>query len=139
MLGSFSQDRKISKSIFTCSLTSLLQSCQPQSLGAQLKTLSLTSTPKVWHQLADTPVTLSTCASLQGKLLAVGGKDSNDKYTTAIYMYNPTTNSWEVISHMATPRSRCLVAVLPHNELMVVGGSTHGGSRTNSVEFATII
>ena len=104
MLGGFDQNDKPSKSVFTCSLAALLQSCQPQSLGARLKTLSLASRPKVWHQLADTPVTLSTCASLHGRLLAVGGESSDDKETTAIHMYNTTTNSWEVISHMTTPR-----------------------------------
>ena len=116
----------------------LLQSCQPQSLGARLRTLSLASRPKVWHQLADTPVTLSTCASLHGRLLAVGGKDSDGKQTTAIHMYNTTTNSWKVISHMTTPRSQCLVAVLPHNQLMVVGGFIPNGD-TDSVEIASII
>ena len=138
MLGGFVQSGKQSKSVFTCSLAVLLQSCQPQSLGEQLKTLSLASRPKVWHQLADTPVTLSSCATLQGRLLTVGGRDSDDKETTAIHMYNTTTNSWEVISHMATPRSQCLVAVLPHNELMVVGGGKLDGL-TNSVEIASII
>ena len=101
MLGGFDQNNKQSKSVFTCSLAALLK---PQSLVAQLKTLSLASRPKVWHQLADAPVTLSTCVSLQGQLLAVGGDDSDGKYTTAIHMYNATTNYWEVISHMATPR-----------------------------------
>ena len=111
MLGGYYQSGKQSKSVFTCSLAPLIQSCQPQSLVERLKTLSLGSGPKVWHQLADTPVTLSICASLQGRLLAVGGKDSDVKETTAIHMYNTTTNSWEVISHMATPRRQCLVAV----------------------------
>ena len=138
MLGGFDQRMQQSNSLFTCSLAALLQSCQPQSLGAQLKTLSLASRPKVWHQLADTPVTFSTCASLQGQLLAVGGRDSVGKSTTAIHMYNTTTNSWEVISHMTTPRRRCLVAVLPHNKLMVVGGRTAHGE-TNSVETASIV
>ena len=60
MLGGRGQNKQ-SKSVFTCSLVALLQSCHPQSLGARLKTLSLASRPKVWHQLADTPVSLSTC------------------------------------------------------------------------------
>ena len=127
MMGGFDQNDKPSKSVFTCSLAALLQSCHPQSQG-----------PEVWHQLADTPVTFSTCASLHGRLLAVGGDDSDDKQTTAIHMYNTTTNSWEVISHMATPRRRCLVAVLPHNELTVVGGVTAGGS-IDFVKIASII
>ena len=150
MLGGFDRDKNNSKSVFTCSLTALLKSCQPQSLGGRLKSLSFASEPKdlsrseVWHQLADTPYTLSTCASLQGQLLAVGGKDfctyddDDNIKATAVHAYNPTTNSWEVISRMATPRRRCLVAVLPHNELMVVGGETFGTS-TDSVEIATIV
>ena len=137
MLGGFYQSGQYSKFVFTCSLAALLQSCQPQSLVAQLKTLSLASRPKVWHQLAYTPVTLSTCASLHAQLLVVGGGNSDDKETTAIHMYNTTTNSWEVISHMATPRRQCLVAVLPHNKLMVVGGGTP--KTTDSVEIASIV
>ena len=138
MLGGWAQTNKESKSVFACSLVSLLQSYQPQSLGTRLRTLSLASGPKVWQKLADTPVTLSSCASLLGRLLAVGGKNLDDKQTTAIHMYNTTTNTWEVISHMATPRYQCLVAVLPHNQLMVVGGCT-ADVETNSVDFASII
>ena len=138
MLGGFDWMGKFSKSLFTCSLAALLKSCRPQSLVAQLKTLSLASRSKVWHQLADTPVIHSTWVALHGRLLAVGGCDSNDKQTTAIHMYNTTTDSWEVISHMATPRQRCLVAVLPHNKLMVVGGWT-ADSKTDTVEVTTIV
>ena len=43
MLGGFDQNDKQSKSVFTCSLAALLQSCQPQSLVARLKILSLAS------------------------------------------------------------------------------------------------
>jgi len=93
----------------------------------------------VWHQLADTPFTFSTCASLHGRLLAVGGEGSDDKETTAIHIYNTTTNTWEVISHMTTPRSHCLVAVFPHNELTIVGGFILGGDMTDSVEIASIV
>ena len=103
-----------------------------------LKNFVRAGRPKVWHQLADTPVALSTCVSLQGQLLAVGGEDSSHKATTAVHMYNTTTNSWEVISHMANPRWLCLVLVLPHNELMVVGGAQFWNS-TDTVEIATIV
>ena len=141
MLGGFDQSKKYTKSLFTCSLAALLQFYQPTSLVARLKTLSLASRPQVWHQLADTPVTFSSWVALHGRLLAVGGKDSDEKPMTSIHMYNTTTNSWEVISHMATPRSQCSVTVLPHNELMVVGGWTPdgGSSGTDTVEIATII
>ena len=141
MLGGFDQSDKSSKSVFTCSLAALLRSFQSKSgsLGRLMKTLSLASGPKVWRQLADIPVTHSACASLHGHLLAVGGEDSDGEPTSAIHTYNTTTNSWEVISHLATPRSQCLVAVLPHNELMVVGGFAPSDSAIDSVEIATIV
>ena len=141
MLGGRDQNHKKSKSVFTCSLATLLQSCQPQypraGLIARLRN-ALADGPRVWRQLAETPVTLSTCASLLEQPLAVGGEDSDGNKTTAIHMYNTTTNSWEVISDMATPRCQCLVAILSHNELMVVGGRT-SGDITDSVEFLTIV
>ena len=123
------------RSVLACSMTDLLQSCQSQSLGARLKkTLTLKA---VWHHVANLPVRSSSCVTLCGQLLAVGGCDDNFKnFTTAIHQYNPATNSWEVISHMPTARSDPLVAVLPGNKLMVVGGDTDA-SITDEVEIAT--
>ena len=77
-----------------------------------------------------------------GQLLALGGKDSHNKPTTAVYMYNQATNSWNVISHMATARWGCFAAVLPNNQLMVVGGRTTINARwtyLDSVEFGSLI
>ena len=87
------------RSVLACSMADLLQSCRSQSLGARLKTLTL---QEVWHRVADLPVRSSSCATLCGQLLAVGGCDDNFENTTAIHQYNPATNSWEVISHMST-------------------------------------
>ena len=49
------------------------------------------------------------------------------------------TPAWEIISHMATPRHQSLVAVLPHNQLMVVGSYTLDGIGIDSVEIATTV
>ena len=128
------------RSVLACSMADLLQSCRPQSLGARLKTLTL---QEVWHRVDDLPVHSSSCATLCGQLLAVGGHDDSYAYTTAIHQYNPAANSWEVISHMPTARSDTLVAVLPGNKLMVVGGYTHLrgniSTMTDTVEIATSI
>ena len=94
--------------MLTCSLTQLLQS---------------SSSPSIWHRFADTPAYSSTCAAVNGELLAVGGRDEDDKPSSAIHKYNPTTNSWDLISNMPTARFLSLVAVIPTNEMMVVGGS----------------
>jgi len=109
------------RSVLACSMVDLLKSCRSQSLGAWLKSLTLQA---VWHQVADLPVCYSSCATLCGQLLVVGGCDDRFRnISTAIHQYNPATNSWEVISHMPTARSSAPVAVLPGNKLMVVGGS----------------
>ena len=67
----------------------------------------------VWQRNADVPVTRSTCATLCGQLLAVGGVDSDEKDTTAVYQYNPNADKWKVISHMAELLKMCLEAILP--------------------------
>ena len=92
-------------SVYKCSLRQLTQS-QPSSA--------------IWEKIAPLPVSYSTLVTINGHLLAVGGKDSNRDNTKDIYQYNET--SWTVISQMSTPRSSCRTAALPGNKLMVVGG-----------------
>ena len=40
---------------------------------------------------------------------------------------------------MTTPRAICLAAVLPDNQLMIVGGYTIGGKRCDFVEFGRVL
>ena len=120
MLGGVDNKGK-TNSVLTCSLTELLQS----------------SSSSVWHGVADAPAYHSTCAAVNGQLLAFGGCDENFKATAAIHKYNPTTNSWDHISNMPTARYACLVAVFPTNEMMAVGGMiSHGTRKTDKVEIA---
>ncbi len=88
-----------------CSLKQLTQS-QPRSA--------------IWEKIATLPVSWSSLVTVNGHLLAVGGRDSNRDTTKNIYQYN--MRSWTVVSQMLTPRSSCLTAVLPGSKLMVVGG-----------------
>ena len=123
------------KSVYTCSVSALLQS---RVLSSMLKGTSLEDKGRIWRPVASLPVTQFTCESFHGRLLAIGGRDSV-KSTTAVYMYNSTANSWEIISHVRTGRYSFFMAVLPDNQLMVVGGITHGGwSDTYTVEIASI-
>ena len=105
-----SRKRHTNLVVLTCSLTKLVQS------------YSESSSNSVWHRIADVPVYRSTCAAINGELVAVGGLDVKGKTTSAIHKYDPTTDSWDIISNMPTARYRCLVAVLPTSEMMVVGG-----------------
>ena len=117
-------------SVFTCSLSTLLQSCS----------MDFPDGVTVWSKITDLPVTNSTCVSLNGRLLAIGGIEVQEKpaCTAAVYMYSSIANSWEIVSHMQEARSHCYAAVLPNNQLMVVGGQCDPkGTKTNTVEFAT--
>ena len=113
--------------MYTCSVTTLILSQSLNMLG-------------VWSELAVPPVTDTTCVSIQGRLLVIGGKGLDEEPTSAIHMYNRTTDSWEVINHMGIPRWQCIAAVLPNNQLMVVGGRTGKGygTDTDSTELAAI-
>ena len=121
-------NKSMTKSVLTCSLTKLLQSSSSSS-----------SSSLMWHRVADASAYRSTCAAIDGELLAVGGCDIDDKPTTAIHKYNPTTNTWDPISNMPTARYGSLVAVFPTNEMMVVGGNDVSFRGLNNVEIANYI
>jgi serine/threonine protein kinase len=119
--------------MYTCSVISLIQSCK--SFLASLRK----GDTGVWNTVTAPPVNSTTFVSIHDRLLTICGKSSDRKPTTAIHMYNPTSDSWEVINHMGTPRWWCIAAVLPNNQLMVVGGCTNEGNTiTDSVEFASV-
>ncbi len=139
LLGEIDKGNTTTNSVYCCSLSTLLSTVtDSKSLGGRLVgTLTRSSKGSKWNRVADIPVKLSTAVTLHGQLLAIGGWDSS-KPTTAVHVYQPTTNSWEIISHMTTPRYRCLVAT-PLNQLMVVGGWTTGRIQSDSVEFGRVI
>ena len=72
--------------------------------------------------------------------LVIGGEDSDNNTTAAVYMYNPSSNSWNFISHINRARRCPFAAVLPDNQLMVVGGEVDSdGTLTNSIEFGSLV
>ena len=113
LLGGFDQNGR-TLSVFTCS------TLQTQPLDAQLEKPANQLTG--WHQVADAPHYHSTAVCVGEVLLAIGGASAAGEWTSAIAAYNPTSDSWEDIGHMTTPRYRPLVALLPSNELIVAGG-----------------
>ena len=124
--------RMSSPTTLTCSLSRLLESCH---------NTSRIRSNVAWETLADCPVCDSTCVSLCGHLLAIGGRDSvTDRVTSVVYLYKPSTNNWEDIGHMTTPRFKCFAAVLQDMRVIVVGGAVRNIPNfmcTNEVEFAT--
>jgi serine/threonine protein kinase len=133
MLGAYGRYPCPIPSMYSCSFSAFLQSCIPQSLGS-----NSTRSPslEVWRRGCGLPATDSAYISLHGRLLAVGGKDSVDRPVKTVHLYNPSSNSWEMESQVATPRCECYAAVLPNNQLVVVGGYT-GKDKTETVEIGT--
>ena len=137
LLGGEDDSFTMTKAVYSGSLSALLSSCHDQpraqeSKGVLKKIFSSIDQSKIspdpiyttWKELPNLPVVHATCLSLQDKLLAVGGKDSKGITTTAVHMYNSSTDSWEASSHMLTGWSCCSVANLSDHRLMVIGGIT---------------
>jgi serine/threonine protein kinase len=115
-----SDDSREKMTVLACSMAQLLQ-----------------ASPSVWHQIADTLTYCSTCTTINGELVAIGGYNRQGKRMNDVYSYDSTKNSWSTVSKMPTPRYDCLVTVLPTNELMAVGGRESYGAG-NKVEIATL-
>ena len=135
MVGGYDRDQNPMKSVHTCSLNALLQSCSSHSLGEH-HTLH-----EVWTRMTDIPATDSAYVSYQGQLLAIGGKELNGEPTPDIHTYCASTNSWKVVSHMITPRRKPYATVLRDNQLLIIGGFIGNcpGIQTDTVEIITII
>ena len=89
----------------------------------------------MWRRAAEAPYYESTAVSVGGQLLAIGGYDEARKSTSAIVVYDPTSDSWQDMGHMTTPRYVTLVALLPSNELIVAGG----WGREKKVEIGNVV
>ena len=123
MLGGKTEFYDLSRSVYTCLLSDLIQSCSfpPAQQNIMPAPTSTLTKDTVWRRLSDLPVELSTCVSFHGQLLAIGGI----KHTTPsknIYLYDTVTNSWDVISQMSIPRRACFVTLFNNRELVIVGG-----------------
>ena len=123
LLGGWDQNDP-TLSVLTSSIADLLH--QQQETANQLA---------VWRRAADAAYYVSTVVSVGGQLLAIGGCDEAYKNTSAIVAYDPTSDSWQDMGHMTTPRYCPLVALLPSNELIVAGGV--GGEK--KVEIGNVV
>ncbi len=137
LMGGFEKAGKEgSLSVLTCSLTALLDSCTQSKLPPA--TVPTKEPPTIWTKAADVPVYFTMCTTLCGQVLAIGGNRKpsweDPDPTDNVYKYDPTKNTWTVTSHLPTPRYRCLVAVLPGNEVVVVGGNTAVSGEMDKVE-----
>ena len=136
MLGGWDQHGRGTRSVLTCSVPELLQSCQTQSLAGKLRTLALKK-KQVWRNITDVPHYQSTCSILRERLIAVGGCEAGMD-TTAISAYNERTDSWEAMADMPTARHRALV-VIASGKMMVIGGRVRRWTELDTVEISSVL
>ena len=96
-----------SSKIFKCSRLALIASIQQFQ-------------EEIWEEIACLPVHRSSLVAVNGRLLSIGGRDSQYTPTADIHQYNPTTDSWEVVSRMSAPSPYLRAAVLPGKKIMIV-------------------
>jgi hypothetical protein len=116
-------------SIFSCSVEDLKFKADPSQNETRRD-----SDNSMWTKLASIPVENSSLATLKGHVLAIGGSDSDGFSTRAIHLLDVATNSWSVVGEMPTPRLWALTVVLPHNDLVVVGGELLSGDYASITE-----
>ena len=129
LLGGWNKNDNSTRAVFTCKLDSLFHSChQPSQTPSH--TINEAS---VWQRIADVPMWCSTCTTLNGRLLAVGGEDSSGIHTADVYMYDNDSDTWPCVGYMSKARSRCLVVGLK-DCIIAVGGYVSMLTMTSSVE-----
>ena len=146
LFGGKTGNGKSSSSAFTCSLDDLFQSSHSQISSQDIENTSEASdiarqSDSVWSTVANLPLVDCTCVSLNGQLLAIGGRCLGEEgsCSTTVNLYNPDSNTWEEISNMSIGRSSCFAAILPDNQLMVVGGMVIGDLCTKTIKFASVL
>ena len=137
LMGGLTNSNKYSG--LSCRFSDLIQSTQSTRPSTQKQPSSsmIATHSKVWHNIPDLPVRCSTCVTVQGKVLAIGGRDKQNKWTTSIYELNTDNNEWSHKGHMKIAKWHCLATALPDNNILVVGGSTDGFITTDETEIAT--
>ena len=94
-----------------------------------------------WKTLPDTPLAMSTAATLSGRLLAVGGKEENGPVQSSVYMFVPPTNSWVKLSSGDLPVKRYSTTTvqLSNNRVMVMGGLDNNDRDTSTCYIGSVV
>ncbi len=131
LLGGWSEQsdssRSSNKQMFSISLPALISHATSTSRAP----------PPTW-EVTDTDHPHSTAVSLHNSLLAVGGKDEQDRRSSAIRLYNPQTRLWAKVGDVPAALSRCSCTVLSSGELLVLGGDGEGGRYISKLYIAKV-
>ena len=121
-----------SKKVFSVCLDDLISHAASQSASASAPPIPI---PSPWQSLPDTPLIHATALAFNGALLAIGGDDLG---SSAIHMYQPSSNSWVKAGELPTKRYTSACIVLPTGELLIAGGGVDDETR-QMIEIASIL
>ena len=93
---------------------------------------------QIWKEISGLQVKCSSPLSINGSLLAVGGKDKDSRVVSDIHLYQPDTGEWVKVGDLPTPRCACTSIALTNRELLVAGGRDTKDYKLKSVDIATL-
>lgn len=102
--------------------------CDAQNRSAVLNTVEeYNPAVNAWLIRASLPTPRSelAVAAVDGKIYAIGGKDSDGKPLAAVEEYSPINNGWTIRAAMPTPRYGLGVAVV-NGKIYAIGGEGKG-------------
>ena len=91
-----------------------------------------------WQRLKDLPAPHGSIVAMDGRILAIGGKSSQNtanRATNTVWEFMRDLKSWKPVSHMNADRWMPIVAALPRDRILVVGGLAKW-NKINSAEMA---
>ena len=111
-------DHTLSKSVFSCSLSALLDS--NNALKSKIKR-TVSPSERVWKEVTFLPMKGATLASFGGCVLGIGGYGGRGSLQSDVCVYDSHSDSWSVVFHVPTKLGRCFAVNLPGDCCVVVG------------------
>lgn len=135
VIGGFGPEDMYLNQALTASVDDLLHNAVPAKDATSVETRQ-----SAWKKIANTPTYHPTAALLDGKLLAMGGREMSKggEHMKGVYVYSPSIDSWMYMSDLPAPCSEFAVATLSSTEILVIGGVGSSGRRVNDVYKGTM-
>ena len=92
----------------------------------------------IWKVVANTPDYYPTAVVISGMVLAIGGRDSSDEHTKAIYAYSQSMDSWIYIGDLPTLVEDAAITTLSPTEFIVIGGEDEKFQMISTVHKVTL-
>ena len=96
-------------------------------------------TPTKWTELTATDHWQTALVPSSCPPVIVGGQDTTGIPTSDIKMYDNSNKSWKKIGSLSSARSHASVAAVYNNAIVVIGGCTKGGGKTNAKSTSLIV